>query len=94
MNHYGYPRPPIDSTLESDLLERLEGAYETTLKESATHTGFPAYTDASMIALKTGNRDLLVFGPANLEQAHRIDEYVEVQQIEDCVNVLEEFMKT
>ncbi|GAJ98573.1 M20 family metallopeptidase [Geomicrobium sp. JCM 19055] len=94
VNHYGYPRPPIDSNLESDLLKRLESTYETTLKEAAIHTGFPAYTDASMIALKTGKRDLFVFGPANLEQAHRINEYVEVQQIEDCVNVLEEFMKT
>ncbi|EZH64560.1 hypothetical protein DH09_18685 [Bacillaceae bacterium JMAK1] len=93
VNHYGYPRPPIDSNLESDLLERLEDACELTLKEEVSHTGFPAYTDASMIALKTGNRDLLVFGPANLEQAHRIDEYVEINQIEDCVNVLEEFMK-
>ncbi|GAK11493.1 M20 family metallopeptidase [Geomicrobium sp. JCM 19039] len=91
--HYGYARPPIESNKEADVIGRLQTAYKRTLGSQMKEAGFPAYTDVSMIGLKTGMRDLIVFGPGNLEQAHAIDEYVEVDQIESCTEVLSSLMQ-
>ena len=50
---------------------------------------FPAYTDASVVQAMTGNPRCLVFGPGQLAQAHTIDEYVVVEQIEKSALVLD-----
>jgi acetylornithine deacetylase/succinyl-diaminopimelate desuccinylase-like protein len=50
--------------------------------------GFPAYTDASVVQARTGNRTALVFGPGRLAQAHSVDEYVPVDHIEKAEAIM------
>jgi len=93
IEQFGFARIPLESDENSNLLARIEHAYEASFQTDIGHSGFPAYTDVAMIGLKTGNKNIAVFGPGNLEQAHMIDEYVEVQQIIDCVTVLKKLIK-
>ncbi|WP_068676771.1 M20 family metallopeptidase [Oceanobacillus sp. Castelsardo] len=94
VNHYGWERPPIETDLNNPLIPSFEKAYTKVTRKELKKTGFPAYTDASMIGLRTGNRNIVVFGPGHLDQAHAIDEYVEVEQIDLCTKVLLEMVKS
>lgn len=88
IEHYGWERPPIETSPNSQLIDSFHQASLNITGSKLQESGFPAYTDASMIGLKTGNRDLVVFGPGHLDQAHAIDEYVEIAQIDLCLEVL------
>ncbi|MBB6450060.1 succinyl-diaminopimelate desuccinylase [Geomicrobium halophilum] len=88
VKHYGWERPPLESSPDTPLIQATEKGYMEVMGEDIKNSGFPAYTDVSMIGLKTGNRNLIVFGPGHLDQAHAIDEFVDIQQIEQCTNVL------
>ncbi|MCL7745663.1 M20 family metallopeptidase [Halalkalibacter alkaliphilus] len=92
--HYGWERPPVETGDHSPLIDCFNKAYSNVTGTELQQSGFPAYTDVSMIGLKTGNRNLVVFGPGHLDQAHAIDEYVEVEQIDLCTKVLIETAKT
>jgi succinyl-diaminopimelate desuccinylase len=93
VKHYGWERPPIETDLNSPLIPSFEKAYTNVTGKQLEKTGFPAYTDSSMIGLRTGNRHIVVFGPGHLDQAHAIDEYVEVDQIDLCMEVLREMVE-
>jgi len=93
IEHYGWERPPIETSNDSSLIDFFHAAYSDVTGFRIQESGFPAYTDVSMIGLKTGNRDLVVFGPGHLDQAHAIDEYVDIAQIDLCVQVLTEVVK-
>ncbi len=88
INHYGWARPPLETKTNSVLSALLKEAFLEVEGTELVETGFPAYTDVSMIGLKTGNRDLVVFGPGHLNEAHAIDEFVSVDQIDRCTEVL------
>lgn len=92
VQHYGWERPPIETDLNCPLIAPFEKAYLKVTGKELEKTGFPAYTDASMIGLRTGNRNILVFGPGHLDQAHVIDEFVEIAQIDLCTEVLTEMV--
>jgi succinyl-diaminopimelate desuccinylase len=81
-------RPPIDANVSSALVNALKSAVGEVTGSPAVVAGFPAYTDASIIAANTGNRDGIVFGPGRLAQAHTADEYVPVDQIIAATEVL------
>ena len=40
----------------------------------------------------TGNLNCMSYGPGNLAQAHKPDEYVEIRDIERCVEVYRELI--
>ncbi|UCZ51916.1 M20 family metallopeptidase [Bacillus shivajii] len=88
VEHYGWERPPVETDADSLLINHFHNSYLSVTGRELQETGFPAYTDVSMIGLKTGNRNLVVFGPGHLDQAHAIDEFVELSQIDLCTNVL------
>ena len=94
IEHFGWERPPIETSKNSPLRNSFHQAYSNVTGTKLKESGFPAYTDVSMIGLKIGNRDLVVFGPGHLDQAHAIDEYVEIEQIDLCLDVLTEVVKT
>ncbi len=50
-------------------------------------TAFPGYTDTAVIAVRTGNKNTLSYGPGSLDMAHKPDEYVEIADIERCERV-------
>lgn len=94
IKHYGWERPPMETAYNSPLIDYFDEAYSAITGLKLEKSGFPAYTDVSMIGLKTGNRDLVVFGPGHLNQAHAVDEYVEIEQIDLCTKVLIELVQS
>jgi succinyl-diaminopimelate desuccinylase len=87
-------RPPVEADERSELVGALRRAVERITGRAAVLSGFPAYTDASVIQACTGNRHGLVFGPGALAQAHTVDEYVSLDQVEACAAILVETVTT
>lgn len=88
MNHYGYERPPIETDPNSPLISMMKDAFYEVEGKDIELSGFPAYTDVSIIALKTGNKNIVVFGPGHLNEAHSVDEFIHIDQIDRCKDVL------
>lgn len=83
----GLKRTPLKMPADSPLLKAfLEGAKETLGEEEVV--GFPAFTDAAILASITGTSHCLTFGPGYLEQAHAVDEFVPVEHLQLAVEVL------
>lgn len=83
-------RPPVESDTASELARGLADAFRRVTGRDVEYAGFPAYTDASIIAARTGNPRTIVFGPGRLTDAHTADESIEVDQITVCADVLTE----
>ena len=49
-------------------------------------------TDTAVVAGLLGNPNCMSYGPGNLAQAHKPDEYVEIADIERCVQVYRELI--
>jgi len=81
-------RPPVEADVESDIVLAMNDAVRSVTGSRDNLAGFPAYTDASVVQARTGNRTALVFGPGRLAQAHTVDEYVPVAHIEQAEAVL------
>lgn len=81
-------RPYVEKDEASLLLKYLQEACIEAVGEKAMITVFPGYTDTAVIAGKLHNKNCMSYGPGNLEQAHKPDEYVEMTQILNCKNVL------
>ncbi|MGE4284600.1 MAG: M20 family metallopeptidase [Clostridia bacterium] len=83
-------RPPIKAADDSPLVAAVAECIKEVTKKEAEFSGLPAYTDASIIAAKTGGKHCISFGPGNLAQAHTIDEYVPVEHLTLAANILTE----
>jgi len=88
-NQMNNDRPPVEADRSAELVSRMVEATREVTGRSDVVNGFPAYTDASVLQARTGNRTALVFGPGHLLQAHTVDEYVPVIQIEQAEAILE-----
>ena len=82
-------RPPVEADAGDEFSKAMCEAVSATTGATDVTDVFPAYTDASVVQARTGNRRCLVFGPGRLAQAHTIDEYVLVEQIEKSAAVLD-----
>jgi succinyl-diaminopimelate desuccinylase len=83
-------RPPVEADGGHEFLAALDRAIQKITGVTDTRCVFPAYTDASVIQSLTGNPTSVVFGPGLLAQAHTIDEFVPVDQIQKSLAVLDE----
>lgn len=85
----GLKRPPLKMPDASP----LRGAFLKAVKRvvgKVEIAGFPAYTDAAILASLTGTPHCLTFGPGYLEQAHAADEFVPTEHLQLAVEVLKE----
>jgi acetylornithine deacetylase len=41
-----------------------------------------------------GGTPSVVFGPGNIAQAHAKDEFIEIRQLENAVNIISKFLKS
>jgi succinyl-diaminopimelate desuccinylase len=82
-------RPPVEADATDAFTKAVCEVVSATTGPSDVVDVFPAYTDASVVQARTGNRHCLVFGPGRLSEAHTIDEYVLVEQIEKSATVLD-----
>jgi succinyl-diaminopimelate desuccinylase len=85
--------PPLSIAEVHKLVERCAREVEAEAVQAVTGrakgvAGFPAYTDASVVQARTGNRTALVFGPGRLAQAHTADEYVPIDHIEKAEAIM------
>ena len=81
-------RPPVQARLDSPLIAAFAEAFRQVAGREVGRTGFPAYTDAAIISAMTGNQHCVLFGPGHLEQAHTVDEFVPVEEVETATAVL------
>ncbi|BCB02586.1 M20 family metallopeptidase [Bacillus sp. KH172YL63] len=90
----GLARPPLETPLDSYFCRELAQAYLTVTGEDVQYEGFPAYTDAGIISLLSPSTEAMVFGPGSLTNAHIVNEYVELSEIDICEKVLFQLVKT
>ncbi|MHB0705952.1 M20 family metallopeptidase [Roseomonas mucosa] len=88
-------RPPVQADLDGPLLRGMRAAMRDipaiaipTTPDDTLYCGFPAYSDASMLQSRTGNRQCVLFGPGALAQAHTVDEFLEIAEIEPAAELL------
>lgn len=82
-------RPCVPLCPESPLLHALQRACRTVTGQTLEAGLFPGYTDTAVVAGTLHNRNCLSYGPGNLEQAHKPDEFVAVEDIRRCEAVLD-----
>jgi succinyl-diaminopimelate desuccinylase len=86
-------RPPVEADVADEFCKAMCGTASTVTGAADVVAVFPAYTDASVVQARTGNRHCLVFGPGRLAEAHTIDEYVLVEQIEKAAAALDAIVR-
>ena len=88
----GAARPPVRAADDAPVVVGLREAYRTVVGlplECGGADGHEAYTDASMVAALTSSDSCTVFGPGSSDRAHTADEYVDIDDIDTCGQVLE-----
>lgn len=81
-------RPPVEADCAADIVLAMTEAVRAVTGSAKGVAAFPAYTDASVVQARTGNRTALVFGPGRLAQAHTVDEYVPIDHIEKAEAIM------
>lgn len=81
-------RPFIEADEMSILYRQLQDSCKNVTGHPAVTGVFPGYTDTAVIAGKLGNRNCMSYGPGDLELAHKPQEYVPIEDILRCENVL------
>lgn len=81
-------RPYVEKDDSSYLLAQLGQAQKKTTAAEAAVTYSPCYTDIAVIAGLLHNHNCMSYGPGSLEPAHKPDEFVPVEDILRCEQVL------
>lgn len=80
---------PFQTAANSELVERLAEACRRCGVEPRLE-GAPWYSDAGELSAVC--REICVFGPGSIHQAHTSDEYIDVSELQVAVSVLREFL--
>ncbi|MGN1191197.1 MAG: M20 family metallopeptidase [Dorea sp.] len=86
-------RPYIEINENSKLLMYLKEAVKKVTGKKLDAGVFPGYTDTAVIAGRLMNKECMSYGPGSLKYAHKPDEFVEIEDIKRCENVLMELIK-
>jgi len=81
--------PPMEIPADHPLVKGLRLAVEG-VRGDAQVVGVPYNTNASHYA--AAGVPCVVFGPGNIAQAHSVDEFVEIEQVEAAVEILKRFL--
>jgi acetylornithine deacetylase/succinyl-diaminopimelate desuccinylase-like protein len=73
--------PPSQIPQDHPLVKTFEAAYEGFVGARAPITGFPAGCDMRIRVLHGKKAPSLLFGPGDLAVAHRVDEYLEIEEL-------------
>lgn len=87
INNLGLQRGPVETPADSAVVRALKKSYRDLSGEEAKVAGFKAYTDAGLISLQMDHKNSVVFGPGNLQQAHSVDEWIDVDQLVLCAEI-------
>jgi len=75
--------PAVESNFDSDLIQSFRNVADTSIKPVA----MAGATDASNFGRIEKAFDLAIYGPGNMELAHAVDEYVEVDDYLDFIDL-------
>ena len=78
------PAPPLETPADLPLVRQL-----LALAGQRRPAGVDFFTDAGVLA--TAGIPSIVFGPGNIAQAHTVDEWVEIRQVEEASALLRRF---
>jgi acetylornithine deacetylase len=83
-------RPGTEVPVESDL---VQGLIDAAANEGtpAPVEGMTAWVDAAF--LNEAGVPAVCYGPGSIEQAHTLDEWIDVEEIRTCARVLERFAR-
>ncbi len=81
-------RPYVYGNTKLELCTEICNAYREVCGQEAHIELFPGYTDTAVAAVALGNENFVSFGPGSLENAHKPDEYVKIDEINKCKKVL------
>lgn len=87
IRNLGLQRPPVEVPDNAEVVQLLSKGYKKVMNNDPVHKGYVAYTDAAVVSWQLNNKNAICFGPGNLEQAHEIDEWVSVEEIEKCAEI-------
>lgn len=93
VENLGLQRPPIEVKEGSPVVQALQKGHLIATGSNLEVEGFPAYTDAGVAFLITGNKQCVLFGPGDLDIAHTVNEYVSIEDLIIAENVLTETVK-
>jgi acetylornithine deacetylase/succinyl-diaminopimelate desuccinylase-like protein len=81
---------PVVVATDAPLVRSLGQAVASVCGSGPVLGGMTAWTDAHSFA--EAGSDAVVFGPGNLQQAHRVDERISVTEIVTCARILADVM--
>lgn len=81
-------RPYIEAKDNTKLEGMLKEACKKVTGTVPDVRSFPGYTDTAVAAARLDNPNCMSYGPGNLKRAHKPDEYVEIQDILRCEQVI------
>ncbi len=79
------PAPPLETSPDQDLVQMFLGA-----ARQRGAAGVDFFTDAGVLA--AAGIASVVFGPGDIAQAHTVDEWVEIRQLERATEILSRFL--
>lgn len=87
VNNLGLQRGPVETPIESSVVQSLIKTHREVKGSDPGITGFTAYTDAGLISLQMKHKNSVVYGPGSLQQAHSIDEWIDIEQLTLCADI-------
>lgn len=85
-------RPGLNTPADDPYIQRLAdvlGRHSPGKSRGDFLTGAPWFADCSLMA--GGGVPAIAFGPGSISQAHTKDEFIEIAELEKCVDVLRDF---
>ncbi len=81
------PAPPMETSIELPLVQQFLSA-----AKQSRPVGVDFFTDAGVLA--AAGIPSVVFGPGDIAQAHTVDEWVAVSQLERGTSILSRFLQS
>lgn len=87
-----HPFPPLDSGRYQSILNCLSQTVSKITGSQKNIIGLPYWTDAALPGYYTG-KAAVVIGPGNIAQAHSNNEYIDISQLEQSVEVYDSMVR-
>ncbi len=75
---------PIETDVKNTLVKKAVSSFECVFDKSPDISGVVYYTDAVPFREKKSNIPVIIYGPGNFTRNHKIEEYVEIDQVIDA----------
>ena len=88
INSLSVDRPPILSSLQTDNAKIFCRAISESTGVNPVPAGVSYYSDAGLAAARTGNQQCYLLGPGSIEQAHRTDEFIDLEELKKSALII------